>query len=107
MRRARNDQLRMANDFRVEIEMHGRAAEIVYRERGGRAVFGGEFGGTPEVIFIVYVPRPERWDAQFPWAVGRRQAILDRVGAECVRQKCRHCSYVIHDESVEIIDPSG
>ncbi len=79
----------MATNFSVEISQDGRGGGILYRETGvGEFQTWWEFaGGNDGVLAFMSVPPSAYWDARVPWASGRRDEILARIGAEIIRQK--------------------
>jgi hypothetical protein len=69
----------------VAITTTGRSGKIIYRETGGELDFHWEIGGG-DAIAILQTGSPQVWNAQHPWAAGRRSEILRFVAAETVRQ---------------------
>jgi hypothetical protein len=49
-----------------------------------------EFGAR-DVVAIISSPSPKEWDRRYPWAAGRQNEILLRIGAEVVAQKAPSC----------------
>jgi hypothetical protein len=96
----------MADDFAVEIVTRGRGGVIGYREGSHRYEFEWEFGGA-KTVAIIYAPAPAEWASKLPWAAGRRDEVLDRVGREVVRQRCSQCSHVVHAGGVNILEPTA
>ena len=88
----------------VEIIEAGRAGLIRYRDGSGSHDFYWEFGGG-RVVGIVFVPSPADWDAELPWAAGRRMDVLAWMAAEVCRQKCPRCGIEIGDRWVELLEP--
>jgi hypothetical protein len=74
---------------KVTVEGRGRSGDVVYEEGTNVARFYFEFGGEDDLLFIISLPRPDRWDEQLPWAKGRRDEIVSYVGAEVVRREAR------------------
>jgi len=56
-----------------------------------RIPFDFELGGT--VGGFIYAPAAATWDAEYPWAIGRRSEILDRVAQEFIRREFRGYVY--------------
>ena len=88
----------------VTLVAHGRAGQVHYREGDHAHAFGWELGGR-EVVFIVYVPSAATWDAELPWAAGRRADVLDTVASELRRQHCRGCEIEFGDTWVYLREP--
>jgi hypothetical protein len=88
----------------VEIIAHERAGVVRFREGAHVATFDWEFGGR-EVIVSIYVPAPAEWDAELPWAAGRRTEILETLGREVRRQRCRGCGIEIAERWVNLTEP--
>lgn len=59
---------------------------MTYRESAGSKSFYWEFGGS-DTVAIVWVGDLDLWSTRYPWAIGHRRAILERVADEVVRQK--------------------
>jgi hypothetical protein len=76
-------------DWTVEFESRGRAGNIHYTEGSNVITFYYEFGGT--VVAIIWPPEKQVWDRKFPWAVGRRNEIIERVIQETLRQQAPGC----------------
>ena len=88
----------------VEIVANGPGGVIHFRESSNVASFGWEFGGTPKVVVIIYVPAPADWDTKVPWAAGRRAEILEKLAREVCRQKCRGCGVEIEEHWIHITE---
>lgn len=85
----------------VKIEQSGRAGRITAKIGGRVLPFEWEFGGTP-VVAIIFVPSPDQWLAQDPWRGLNRSEILDALGREICRLKCRSCQYYFDDNFLEL-----
>jgi hypothetical protein len=70
----------------VEITQDGRGGSIRYVEEAGAIPFTWEFE-MPPAVALIFGPGPGRWDADFPWAAGRRAAVYAWVGEEVVRRQ--------------------
>lgn len=93
----------MADSFSVDIRVANRSGTVRYSEPGrGDHTFDCEFGGGNTVL-VVYAPFPQKWDAELPWAAGRRQEVLERLAHEVILQKARGCRFVVHEGGVEIV----
>ena len=71
------------SDWSVEIR-RGLTGKAVYREGANRLDAVISIGATPDVILILAGPR--EWDTVVPWAAGRRDEVMRRIG-EAVRAK--------------------
>ena len=71
------------SDWSVEIR-RGLTGKAVYREGTNRLDASIEIGATPDIILILVGPR--KWDTEVPWAAGRRDEVMGRIG-EAVRAK--------------------
>ena len=85
----------------VEITSMGRGASIRYREGTNQIPFDLEFAMSPAVA-LMWGPKQQEWDARYPWAIGRQDAIYTFVGAEVVRQKAPGCGCVFDAASGEL-----
>ena|SRR2546426_831613 len=85
-----------SNQWRVEVVTDGRSGSVAYYEGSGCISFYWELGGG-ETVVIISVDDESTWSKQHPWAVGRRQEILERVAHEVVRQKAPSCRAEIDD----------
>lgn len=74
----------------VVISQDGRGGGISYVEDGASIPFSWEFAMSPSLAMI-WGPARATWDAAYPWAAGRQEAIYTFVGAEVVRQKAAGC----------------
>jgi hypothetical protein len=86
----------------VESVGNGRSGIVYYREGENEHAFDWEIGGSGSVVAIIYVPTPEEWDTQIPWAAGRRTEVLQVFGAELCRQQCPTCTVEILDHWVHL-----
>ena len=87
-----------ANDWSVVIEAKGRSGTVQYREPGGSIPLAWEFGGN-DVVAIIYFENEAAWHARYPWTMGRRVEILQRVAAEVIRQKAPGCRAEIDERA--------
>ena len=78
------------DNWKVVIEERGRAGSIRYMEGPNEVRFDWEFGGGSSVVFI-WGPREAGWDDKYPWAVGRRHQVYERVGESVIAQKAPSC----------------
>ena len=78
------------NEWSVEFQHGARSGQLGYIE-GSRAIsIEWELGGD-DVVLIFYVGRLSDWNRMYPWAAGRRQEILERVGGEVIRRSAPGC----------------
>jgi hypothetical protein len=89
----------------VEITGTGPGGSVVYREGEHLHEFGWDLGGDDVVVVTIYVPAPEDWDTQLPWAAGRRSDVLQTVAREVRRQKCRGCLVEIAERWIHLREP--
>jgi len=76
----------MPADHRILIEQRGRSGTVRYEEPGaGAHQFAWEFGGG-RTRFIIYIPAPDAWAKTMPWAMDRREEVVERIGREFSRQ---------------------
>ena len=87
-------------DWSVEIEERGRAGYIYYKEKGNVIRFDYEIGGS--VLALIWPPDKQIWETKCPWAIGRRQEIIERVKKEVLRQKAPN-SIAEEDEQHNVI----
>ena len=88
----------------VTLVAQGRSGRVHYHEGDHAHAFDWELGGR-DVVFIVYVPSAATWDAELPWAAGRRAEVLDTVASELRRQHCRGCGVEIGERWVHLREP--
>ena len=74
----------------VEVRSSGRSGSVEYREEAGALSLYWEFGGE-DAVACIWTGDVPKWMAQYPWAVGHRRQILERVAEEVVRQKAPNC----------------
>lgn len=88
--------------YQVEID-HGKGGWLTYRERERDARFSWKLAGKEGTLIAwVIVPTPKRWAENVPWAADRRDEILERIGAELLRQRCPTCRVLIQKDSIEM-----
>lgn len=87
-----------SQDWSVEILESGRSGSIGYREAAGFISFYWEFGGG-DTVAIIWVEDLAAWNTRYPWAVGRRREIMERVARDVVRQKAPTCRAEIDEQS--------
>ena len=87
----------------VEMVSHGPSGIARYREGAHQHDFDWEFGGR-DVIVSIYVPGPAEWDAAIPWAAGRRDEVLHRLGRIVARQQFPFGRFEIHERWVNICE---
>jgi hypothetical protein len=91
--------------MRVSVEMiaHGPSGIARYREGTNEHDFDWEFGGR-DVIVSIYVPGAGEWDAAVPWAAGRRDEVLQRLGRAVARQQFPFGRFEIQERWVNICE---
>ena len=77
--------------WQVKIVEKGRYGQIEYVEDGQICRCDWELGGG-DTLAILLVPAPDDWNANYPWAKGRRQEVLNRVVSEVRRQRAPSAS---------------
>ena len=80
----------MPDGWRIEMPMGGRDGYFGYYEGSRAASFYWEFG-SGDVVAIIYIGKASEWSEQYPWAVDRRQEIMERVSQEVIRQRAPTC----------------
>jgi hypothetical protein len=88
--------------YSVEIVQRGRDGDIRYVEGDHSYDFYWEFGGA-DVVGSISVPSREQWAAALPWAAERRDEVLQRVGEEAPRKRCRGCRVAIRERSIDLL----
>jgi hypothetical protein len=80
-----------SENWQVQISQSGRGGTIEYQEEGCTIRFDWEFGGS--VLAIIFPP--SSWPSSL---LSRRREIIERVGAEAVRQKAPNSRAEIDDD---------
>lgn len=83
---------------RVTITEQGRSGSVIYEEEGRRITGWWEFGGG-DALALVHLGGLPEWERAHPWAVPHREAILQLVAGEVVRQKAAGCTADIDAET--------
>ena len=78
-------------DWKVVIESRGNCGKVNYFEGTECIRFDWEFGAR-HILAFVRGPAQPYWDRQHPWAIDRRQEIMQRVAQEVIRQQASTCS---------------
>jgi hypothetical protein len=91
-----------SGNWRVEIIENGRSGNLIYHEDSWDASFYYEFGGG-DVIAIIYGRPASEWLQKYPWAVFRRQEILERVAGETIRLKAKSCVASFDEKSGNLL----
>lgn len=86
----------------VSIAEQGREGRVIYTE-GGHTLAGYQAFGGGDVVAIVSMGSLAQWQAQHPWAVERRAAILRFIADETVRQKAPTCTAEVDEVSGDIV----
>lgn len=85
-------------DYTIDIEGLP-AGTVVYREGEHEHRFDWELGGPGHAVCWVYVPSEARWPGVLPWAVGRREDVLERV-ATAVKRRAGASRWEMGDEAI-------
>ena len=85
----------------LSIEQSGRAGRITAKIDRYVLPFDWEFGAAP-VVVIVHVPSTDQWSAQEPWRSLDRNVVLDALGRELCRVRCRDCEHSFDDRFLEL-----
>jgi hypothetical protein len=80
----------------VSIEENGRSGTVRYHEAGHTIDCYWEFGGGDTVVFVD-VGTVDEWATRYPWATGRRAAIIERIAAEVLRLRAPSCHAELDD----------
>ena len=86
-----------ANDWSFECQPAGRDGFFFYHEGSREIPFYWEYGGS-DVLVIVRILEPDKFDLRYPWAATRRREIFERVAQELIRGRPT-CRTEIDDES--------
>ncbi len=89
-------------NYKVRVSQAGRGGTIFYVENEAELAFDWEFSMTGATVFV---PTPLQWEAfcKADNFTGRRQEILENLGAELCRQQTSNGTFEIYDQWVEII----
>jgi hypothetical protein len=79
---------RIPKGWDLVVKRLGRGGPVSYVEGTNRIEFDFELGNQ-EVGGFIFCPGSADWDSRYPWAAGRRSAIVDRVVAEFTRREFR------------------
>jgi hypothetical protein len=88
----------MSTEGEVTVTERGREGTVRYREPQGELSLYWEFGGGA-VVAVVSAGTEQEWRTKHAWAVERRAEILQRIGAELVRQRAPSCRVEIDDRN--------
>lgn len=64
----------------------GPSGRVVYEGEEGSFSLYWEFGGG-DVLVIISMPTPEKWEAQTKISLEKRLPLLNLIGSEAIRQK--------------------
>jgi hypothetical protein len=81
-----------------------RGGDVVYREGEHELRFGWDLSASGASMAFIHVPGEERWPELVPWAIGRREDILERVAREMKRQRCPSCRVEIGPKGIEFFE---
>lgn len=83
----------------LEISEEGRGGTITYREGDHRLAFAWEFAVNGVLVFV---PSTAQWDANAPWAAGRRAEVLLRVAEGVKWRKAPGATYTIDEQCIDM-----
>lgn len=82
-----------------------RGGDVVYREGEREVRFGWkDLAGRGPYVCSIYVPDEMRWPEVVPWAIGRREDILERVAREMKRQRCPGCRVEFGPDRIDVLE---
>ncbi|MBL9149909.1 MAG: hypothetical protein JNM94_14560 [Phycisphaerae bacterium] len=81
---------------RVSIEEDGRSGTVRYHEAGHTIDCYWEFGAGDTVV-LIDVGMVDEWAKRYPWATGRRAAIIERIASEVLRLRAPSCHAELDD----------
>lgn len=90
---------------KVNITEKGPSGKIQYAEgflNKKTCEFYWEFGGGATLV-TVWFPTEEKWNSAYPWAAGRRKAIMDFVAAEVRKQKAKSSTIKWEDDRFHLL----
>lgn len=87
----------LPNVWTVQIVTKGPYGSVIYQEGSHTVSFPWEFGGG-EVISIIHLTPSSEWNEKYPWAIGRRDEIVERMVKDVIRQKARECTPSITEQ---------
>lgn len=74
-----------SDDFQVQVLERGRDGYVRYSEGLHHYDFYWEFCGDGCIV-SAGVPAADKWPQQLPWAAGRRDEVIARVGEQMCRR---------------------
>jgi len=87
-----------ADYWSFECQPSGRDGYFFYHEGSQEIPFYWEYGGG-DVLVIVRMTEPDKFDLRYPWVAARRREILERVAQELIRGR-PSCRADIDDQSL-------
>jgi hypothetical protein len=90
---------------KINIIQNGPSGTVQYMEgwlKKNTCEFYWEFGGD-DTVAIVSFPAEDQWDANYPWAAGRRKEILTFVAREVQRTQSPSSTIVWEDKSFRLV----
>ncbi len=100
--RAATDRIVRKLKRRVEYEQMGRAGMVTYFDGNIKIVFDWEFAGGDGVV-IIFVPNSAQWEKATGTPAGERQAILEFVAEQVIRDQAPNCRYEISEGYIDIL----
>lgn len=90
---------------KVKVIGKGRSGKLQYAEgwlKKNSCEFYWEIGGG-DTIATVWFPTEEKWNAAYPWAVGRRKEIMDMVASEVRSQMAKSSTIKWEDDRFHLM----
>jgi len=90
---------------KIKILQKGPSGSIQYTEgwlKKNVCEFYWEFGGG-DTVATIWFPAEDKWDAKYPWAVGRHKEIMEFVANEVRNQKSRSSSIKWEDDRFHLV----
>jgi hypothetical protein len=91
--------------FNIDVVTRGREGYARYAEAAHTHDFYWEFCGAGCVV-SANVPSASEWPKQLPWAAGRRDEVVARVGEALCRHSGPGCTWHLNDVWLEIRSPT-
>ena len=88
---------------KLEYINQGRIGYVVYKDEQGDIRLPFEFAGGGNCIVIIFVPTVSEWIDKTNRPVVNRQAILQFVAEQSIKDKAPNCYYELYDSCIEII----
>ena len=96
---------------KINIVTEGRSGKIQFVEsllfKKNTCEFYWEFGGGDVVAIISFPKNDEEWDKKYPWAAGRRMAIVEDMAEKVRREKSPTSTLRWEERTVLLVNESG